>query len=257
MGASKRRVLAALLLLLAVLGSVYMLGRARSVGSPEDKAPLMLMSSISLMWGEAGIADIAKGQAAPSPLYAHLSEQYRLNVIDDFQKLGRPGAVPLLLIQPRALAPRELVELDGWIRNGGKAIIFADPALDWPSDLPIGDQRRPLFTSLLTPMFRHWGVELALPVGADVEDKDITVDDYRLSPKSAGIWLKANGKASAGCDISEDQFLATCKVGKGTALLIADADVLYEEHWTGGFGKSGTIDWLDAIILGDPATAKR
>jgi hypothetical protein len=247
-GANKHRVAAALLVLLVVLGSVYVLGRSRGEGSSTDKPALMMMSTIPLVWGETGISDIAKGNAEPSPLYSHLSEQYRLVVIDDFQKLGQPGVVPMLLIQPRALAPRELVELDGWIRKGGNVIIFADPALDWPSDLPLGDQRRPLFTSLLTPMFRHWGVDLALPVGEDVEDKDVAVGEYLLSPKSAGIWLKADGKASARCTISEDQLLATCSVGKGRALLIADADMLYEERWTSGFGKSGTIEWLDASI---------
>lgn len=247
-GASNQRVAAALLVLLAILGSVYLYGRAKADGTDSNKPRLMLMSSIPLQWGEASMGDIAKGAAEASPLFEHLLESNRVIVMDDFQKLGEPGSASLLLIQPRALAPRELVELDGWIRRGGTAIIFADPALDWPSDLPLGDQRRPLFTSLLTPMFRHWGLELALPVGEDNADAEIMAGEYRLSPKSAGIWLKADGKPSAGCAIRNDQFMASCSVGKGRALLVADADVLHEDRWGGGVMRSGATDWLDAVV---------
>jgi hypothetical protein len=246
--AGNRRIAVALLMLAAIAAMVLIFGRSRADQASDNRPQLLLMSSIPLQWGEVGISDIAKGNAEPSPLFDHLSEQNRVVVIDDFQKLGEPGSIPLLLIQPRALAPRELVELDGWIRKGGKVIIFADPALDWPSDLPLGDQRRPLFTSLLTPMFRHWGLELALPVGEDNGDADVMAGEYRLSPKSAGIWLKADGKPSARCEVSDDQFLATCNVGKGIAVLIADADLLHEDRWTSGLVQPGTTDWLDTKI---------
>lgn len=221
-----------------------------AVGRSDAAKPrLMLMSSIPLQWGDANFGDVARGEARPSSLFARLSANNEISMIDDFQQLGKPGAVPLLLVQPRALAPRELVELDGWIRKGGTAIIFADPALDWPSDLPLGDQRRPLFTSLLTPMFRHWGLELALPVSAKAAPDEVAVGNYRVSPESAGIWMVSRGKPAAQCRISADQFVALCKVGGGRALLVADADLLYDDRWTGSVMASGTADWLDALIV--------
>jgi hypothetical protein len=237
-----------LILLALIAGALIIFSGSYADQAGKEKPTLLLMSTIPLQWGEADIADIAKGNAQPSPLFSHLATENRVVIIDDLQKLGQPGFIPLLLIQPRALAPHELVELEKWVREGGKVIIFADPALDWPSDLPLGDQRRPLFTSLLTPMFRHWGLELALPVGEDSADAQVTVGEYRLSPKSAGIWLKIGGKASASCAISEDQLLASCDVGKGLALLIADADMLHDDRWTLGLVQSGTMDWLDANI---------
>lgn len=246
-GKIDRRLAIGLSGLVILLGGLFLLSRFGEGATPQ-MPPLTVMSSIPLQWGEAGIGDIANGTAQPSPLFEHLSERHKVMLVDDFQKLGAPGAAPLLLIQPRALAPRELVELDSWIRKGGTALVFADPALDWPSELPLGDGRRPLFTSLLTPMFKHWGLELALPVDEQARAGEATVGDYRLSPKSAGIWMVAKNKPSARCTISADELMAWCRVGKGWALLVADADLLYEARWTDGVITAGTISWLDAVL---------
>jgi hypothetical protein len=240
----QRRMVAGGAILLLILGALFLWGR----NTPAEKPVLMLMSSIALQWGDAGVADIAKGEAAPSALFEHLTETRKVELLDDFQKLGKPGVTPLLLIQPRAFAPRELVELDSWIREGGRAIIFADPALDWPSELPLGDRRRPLFTSLLTPLFRHWGLELALPVGESGRNSEILVDGYRIAPKSAGIWQAVKGPKAADCTIEADELIARCVIGKGRAVLIADADLLEKSDWAGGLMDDGAFAWLDHLI---------
>ena len=249
-GALDRRILAGVTVLAAILGSLLYLGMTKSADDQSRRPVLMVMSSIPLQWGEATMAEVAKGKTEPSPLFDALIEQNRPIVIDDFQKLGRPGKTPLLMVQPRALAPRELVQFDDWVRGGGTAIIFADPALDWPSDYPLGDQRRPLFTSLLNPLFRHWGVELALPVTDDNNtDVSTTAGNYALSLKSPGILLRPkNGKPAARCTIRKDEFMANCVVGKGRALIIADVDMLHESRWNGGILSSGTLDWLHNIV---------
>ena len=80
-----------------------------------------------------------------------------MSVLDSFDALNVRSTPLLLLAQPRALAPAEMVKLDSWVRDGGKLLILADPALQWGSLYPLGDKRRPLFTSLLSPLFSHWG----------------------------------------------------------------------------------------------------
>lgn len=219
-----------------------------SASQPPARDPLMIMSSIPLQWGEASIGQISGGDTEPAPLFTRLADRYQPAMIDDFQKIGEPGKAPLLLIQPRALAPSELVQLDTWIRGGGVALIFADPALDWPSALPLGDQRRPLFTSMLTPLFRHWGLELALPV-EDAEEREAQVGAYPVATKSAGIWRRTGkGKASATCAIRADELMALCAVGKGQALLVADADMLHSDLWTDGLATKGTMAWLETLL---------
>lgn len=251
-----RRVLAGFAVLAAILGGLLYFGINKSADENSHRPALMIMSSIPLQWGEATMAQVAKGEAQPSPLFEALADQNRTVLIDDFQKLGQQRATPLLMIQPRALAPSELVQLDDWVRKGGTAIIFADPALDWPSDYPLGDQRRPLFTSLLNPLFRHWGVELALPVAGDGNaDVATTAGEYALPLKSPGILVVAkNPKVAARCTIRRDEFFAYCTVGKGRALIIADVDMLHESLWSGGMLTSGTMGWLQSVITASRKT---
>ena len=256
-GAFDRRVVAGVAVLAAILGSLLYFGTTKGAEENSRRPTLMIMSSIPLQWGEATMAKVAKGEAQPSPLLEALAEQSRPVLIDDFQKLGQPSKTPLMMIQPRALAPRELVQLDDWVRKGGTAIIFADPALDWPSDYPLGDQRRPLFTSLLNPLFRHWGVELALPVTESNNAEVATsAGNYALTLKSPGILVRPkNPKATARCTIRKDEFIANCVVGKGRALIIADVDMLHESRWTGGVFSSGTLDWLQNVVSAARAAA--
>ncbi len=248
-GSVDRRIIAGIAILAIIISGLLYFGIKKSGEDRSNRPPLLIMSSISLQWGEVTMEQMAKGETQPAPLFNALAKKNQPVIIDDFQKLGRPGDTPLLMIQPRALAPRELVQLDGWLRNGGTAIIFADPALAWSSELPLGDQRRPLFTSLLNPLFGHWGVQLALPTDDAADMKDATVGTYRLTTKSAGIWVTAkNAKPSAKCTIRDDELIASCVIGKGKALLIADADVLHDEQWTDNVITSGTMAWLGAVI---------
>jgi hypothetical protein len=248
-GVFDRRILIGLALLVMIVAALFLLNRESDSPALERRPGLLIMSSIPLQWGEATMAEVASGKAQPSPLFKRLGEKNRTVLIDDFRKLGKPGSAPVLMIQPRALAPSELVQLDDWVRKGGSAIIFADPALEWPSDLPLGDRRRPLFTSLLTPLFRHWGVELALPIAEKSVVEDAIVGEYRIGPKSAGIWLPAkNDKAAGRCTIRKDELIALCIVGRGKALLVADADLLHDGRWTDSLVTSGTMAWLQSVI---------
>ena len=68
-----------------------------------------------------------------------------------------------LLIQPRALPPQALVALDGYVRGGGRLLLFADPQLEWPSRHGLGDPRGPVRSTLISPLLAHWGLELIDP----------------------------------------------------------------------------------------------
>lgn len=248
-GTVDRRVVAGIALLAAILLGLLYFGTAKDADNKSNRPVLTIMSSIPLQWGEATMQQIANGETEPSPLFDALSENSRPVLIDDLQKLGRPGTSPLLMIQPRALAPRELVQFDAWLREGGTAIIFADPALDWPSDRPLGDPRRPLFTSLLNPLFGHWGLQLALPANDAANAITAAIGTYQLSMKSPGIWVKSkNEKPAAKCAIRQDELIAFCTVGKGKVLLIADVDTLHEAQWTDSLVSSGTVKWLNEVI---------
>jgi hypothetical protein len=244
--------------LLLVMGLVLLLSALRYL-RPEAqgaKPALGLMTTLPLQWSEGGIeADIAD-DARPHPAYARLQAQYDIRPLDDFSGLHKQPLALMLLAQPRALAPSELVALDAWVRGGGRLLILADPALQWGSLYSLGDKRRPLFTSLLSPLFSHWGIELVLPM-TDAQAVVLReVDGLSIRTQTPGEWLPKVGEVFAKCEIAPHKLLADCRVGKGRALLVADADLLDTVYWEGqgvravtGNDEFGNMLWVEAMLL--------
>ncbi len=218
--------LALCVLLLFLVANSYLLPR------PEKEKPVLgLMSSLPLRWSEGGIRAEIDGTATPAAAYLRLEEDYRIQLIDDVADLQRDKIDLLLMAQPRALSPAYMFALDNWVRGGGKALILADPALQWESNFPLGDTRRPLFTSMLSPLFGHWGLELVMPMDTAEAQVVREIDGMRIRTATPGAWQTKAGKSGAACQIASDLLLAACALGKGRALLFADADILDADHW--------------------------
>jgi hypothetical protein len=197
------------------------------------KPPLALMTTLPLQWSEGGVeADLAK-DAGPHPAFTRLSAHYDITSIDDLDAWAPRPRQMLLLAQPRAFAPRELVRLDKWLRQGGRVMILADPALQWGSLYPLGDKRRPLFTSMLSPLFAYWGVELVLPLEVEVPASMRKIGVFHFRTVTPGEWLPKESAAKNRCAILAKGLLADCRVGRGRAVLVADADFLDAAFWEG------------------------
>lgn len=221
----------------------------------QPKSALGMMTTLPLQWSEGGIeADLAH-DAAPHPAFARLSQNYDITPIDDLKAWAPKNGQLLLLAQPRALSPAELVRLDDWVRKGGRVLILADPALQWGSLYPLGDKRRPLFTSLLSPLFAHWGLELVLPM---TDDRPLVIRDigaFNIRTQTPGEWLlKQSGSNS--CVIAAHGILADCHIGKGRAALVADADLLDTAYWEGqgmrmlsGGDEFANVAWIQSLLV--------
>jgi ABC-type uncharacterized transport system len=160
-----------------------------------------LFTALPLMWGEGDPVDILSGRAKRSAILDGLD----VRAIDTVTAVSL-GSDVLVVAQPRAMMPEELVALDDWVRRGGRAAIFADPLLKWPSRYALGDPRRAPPVTLLDPLLAHWGVTL------------------EPGPDGTGQWnIPAKG---AGACTPVDAVTIDCRVGKGRALLVADADLL-------------------------------
>ena len=185
------------------------------------------------------ISEVLSGREGPDPVTAALSRHFRPEFIDFLSASSlAAGEGRLLLAHPRALQPEELVALDDWIREGGKALILADPALAWPSGLPLGDPRRPPVTSLLDPLLTHWGLTLE-PAGDARTIIRRRMDDGRLL---ATVGESRFGLSTSDCVPEADALLVRCRIGRGEALLVADADLLNPALWMGEFGTGGARD---------------
>lgn len=224
-------------------------GEGPVAGEPD----LMLMSALPLIWGEKGPFD--RG-SKPAASYQALGREFRIRPLDMLDGETLASGRLLLLAQPRALAPEELVALDTWVRRGGRVLILTDPRLVWPSDLPLGDIRRPPAVGLLDPLLTHWGIRLR-------------PGPERLLARQVGSgglerWLimAAPGRFVAGgghCSVGPEPQIARCRIGEGRAMLLADADLMHDDLWVGP-GSRGTerharlsdnplilADWLDAL----------
>lgn len=249
-----RRLLIAVLLIAAV--GLVIAGFAAS--RPDTHVPkpvLAMMTTLPLQWSEGGIeADLA-ADAEPHPAFVRLSRQYEIQPIDDLIAWTPKPKQLLLLAQPRAFSPQELVRLDAWVRQGGRVLILADPALQWGSLYPLGDRRRPLFTSMLSPLFTHWGIELVLPMSDEKPVAVRNIGNFQIRTPTPGEWLPKDSKANAPCVIAAQNLLADCRIGKGRALLVADADLLDTAHWEGrgvrmitGADEFANLQWTESLL---------
>lgn len=226
----KRR---ALLPVFAAIALVSCLNDAPSY----PRRPIHVLTGLPLFWGEGGISDVLNGQAKTSDLIVALERDGPVTAIEKIDDQMREKTHVLLLIQPPALIPEELVALDAWVRSGGAAVILADPNLEWGSTFPPGDPRRAPVRSLLGPLFAHWGLTLVPdPPGEPHVGPSIAGQGVRLL--SAGRW-QTRSKA---CVVESGASVARCSLGRGSATLVADADFVNPENWTGtGRGNLGAI----------------
>ena len=100
-------------------------------------------------------------------------------------------------------------------------LLLADPRLDWPSERLLGDRLRPPPAFADTGLLRHWGVKLSGPE----PDGPASVGNGQLA-----ILAASPGKlASRTCAIAGQGFVVRCRIGRGSATIIADADFLNVE----------------------------
>ena len=207
--ASKRMGVGMIVLALAAL--LLWRGPAQPLQPAPDRPRLAVITALPLFWSESG-------QAAPrdAPIVTVLRTRFTVMPMDDPVQLKASGARRLLLAQPRALTPAQLVAIDRWVRDGGTALVLADPLLRWPSDLPLGDRRRAPPTGLLGPLLEHWGFA---PSGV-MEESEIRhfLPDGQLITLSGG---QRSGEA----------LLHRQHIGQGAVLVLGDADPIDDRLW--------------------------
>lgn len=238
MSAARSRVLG--LLMIAAVGAAAFALWARQGSAPPlrdrpegERPALKLLTSLPLMFGDDFCLE-GNGSAALSALRG----RYRVEPLSTGAEVGR--ARLLLMAQPRAQRPEDLVGIDRWIRSGGRALLLADPALAWPSGRPLGDPLRPPLMFADTGLLARWGLRLDAPdaTGTRLE----RVGDYDVLATSPGT-LVATARA---CRVEDGGLVARCRIGRGSVTVIADADFL-------DAGSNGGLDgptWrnLDALL---------
>lgn len=200
-------------------------GPAQPVHPVPDRPDLAVITGLPLFWDEMG-----KGGPRDAPIVSILRARFTVIPLDDPLQLKTSPARRLLLAQPRALAPAQLVAIDQWVRDGGTALVLADPLLRWPSDLPLGDRRRAPFASLLYPLLTHWGFRPIDIKTAEIRDR--TRDGYIVTLSGVQLFRTGpDGRIVGPGDWPSDSIVHRKKMGRGEVLLLGDADPIDDRLW--------------------------
>ena len=216
---------AAALLAALVLGAArpyeaLVLGPTAPREQPGPKPALLVLTALPLAWGEGGAFD---PDSRPAEAWRLLEREYELRPIDSAEPRALADARLMLIAQPRLLAPEELVAIDDWVRSGGRALVLADPQLSWAREWPPGHVLRPPEASLLGPLLGHWGLTVSPFTDGPLEVLLQTGGrERRLVLQSPGSIRGCRGLRL---------FLASCRIGRGEALVLADADLLADDLW--------------------------
>jgi hypothetical protein len=208
------------------LGLAFALAACTPAPPDAPKHDLHVLTSLPLFLGEGDIKSMLAGKTGPNALVVRLAEKHNVRPLDIADAAHLASVKRLLMIQPALIPPSELVALDDWVKAGGKAVILADPDLAWPHNYPLGDPRAPPASTLLDPLFKHWGLVLegqrATPQTSFGE-----VDAQRVALVNPGHWRSERGT----CKIQTNRLGATCQIGRGQVILIADADLADPRLW--------------------------
>ncbi len=176
------------------------------------KGNLMLLTSLPLVFGETFSLE-GGGSAA----LRALETRYHVVPVDTAGAASLGKGNLLLMAHPPAQTAEALVELDAWVRGGGRLLLLADPALEWHSERPLGDTLRPPPAFADTGLLRHWGLRLDSPVERGPRLR-------RLGGKE--VLTLSPGDLFGTCPISRDRLVARCRIGRGQVTIVGDADLL-------------------------------
>jgi hypothetical protein len=219
--------------LVAAAGLAFVAERKDAAVPPpvaaSAKPRLMLLTTLPLVFGESfGL------EGGGSPALEALEKRYTVIAIGVADEETLSKGRLLLMAHPLAQPAGALVDLDRWVRGGGKLLLLADPALDWHSEKPLGDALRPPPAFADTGLLAHWGLRLDAP------------DDRGPKLRELGgyeVLTASPGSLAGSCSITRDRLVARCRIGRGEATVVADADFLNVEDLDGP-----TAHNLDAML---------
>jgi hypothetical protein len=227
------------LALLAVLvvglfaGAWALLGNGGRASQPPaarpDRPALLLLTSLPLMFGEQFTLDQVGSKALDA-----LESRFSVVPIAVAEPQQLRGGPLLLMAHAHAQPAEALVALDAWVRQGGRLLLLADPALEWHSDRPLGDRLRPSPMFPDTGLLAHWGLRLQAPPDGGPAERQLA---------GHPILTVSPGTLSGKCEIGPAGFVADCRIGSGRVTIVADADFLNVDSLDGPTDRN-----LDALV---------
>ena len=191
---------------------------------------LMLLTTLPLLFPEQFTLESSGSKALTA-----LETRYRVVPIGTTDAASLKQGRLLLLAHPLAQPADALVDLDRWVRRGGRVLLLADPKLDWPSERSLGDKLRPPPAFADTGLLKHWGLALSPPAESGPQQRELAGRQI--------VTVSSGTLAGSSCPVASGGFVARCRIGRGEAVVVADADFLNVEDLDGPIDAN-----LDALI---------
>lgn len=221
---------------LAIAASACQAGQDGEQAKPSEgeRPSLGLMTSLPIYWGETmEMGDLLDGSAEQHWVRTRLEEDYALVPLDVLGTAeGQPrkdlaGLGHLVVAQPRALTAADNVALDRWVREGGRLLLVLDPMMTEHSSYHIGDPRRFNDVTLIPPLLDRWG--LVFSYDEDAPPRQVPFGDAAIPAEAYGALSLAAQSVEQPCTVEAAGLIARCRIGRGQALIVADAAFLNRE----------------------------
>ena len=241
---------------MALLGGCSAADRGDAAAKEKiaSQPALGLMTTLPILWAEGDdFGAMLSADAQSHWAFDVLGRSHDVIAVDLLTPEALASLDLLVLAQPRMLSAPENVALDNWVREGGHALIFADPLLTGHSEYGIGDKRRPQDVVLLDTILARWGLILGSATPR-TETAFVSLGGGSLPLEAEGAFTRAEPAdgAQADCRDRLGAVLMICSIGQGRAVLLADAAVL-ESHETPGLPVIAALQELLAMA-GDGAS---
>ena len=128
------------------------------------------------------------------------------------------------MAHPLAQPAEALVDLDRWVRGGGDCSCLQIRSSNGRASGALGDKLRPPRSFADTGLLAHWGLRLEAPDHGGPAQRELDGPNPRCV---AGKTFRAHAR------LDEAGFVARCRIGKGKAIVVADADFLNLEDLEG------------------------
>lgn len=219
------------LALLALVAAIFL----RATPGQADRDRTGLFTSLPILWTEsADLAEMLNPQQEEHWAKALIAGSGEVVPLDALSQASLKGISYLVLAQPRPLSPDETVALDAWVRGGGRLLLFADPMLTEETNFPLGDKRRPQDIALVDPVLNHWGLRLEFDSEDEFKEGPTLMMGITVPVNVPGRLVATNRQ----CRPWDQGDLATCRIGNGRVMVIADAAVLERDDAAGTRAKA-------------------
>ena len=211
----------------------------------QPKPRIGLMTSLPIYWREAAaLEDMLSDDEGTHWVREQIEEDYELVPLDALADTattapnGQFAALDrLILAQPYALPPADLVALDEWVRAGGKLLLFVDPMLTEQSEFGFGDKRRPQDIAMLDPILARWGLALVYDEAQPDGPHTVSLGPLEIPVHKSGK-LELAESSDLGCEQVANGLIAQCTIERGQAVIVSDAALLEKDVMSPGSKKA-------------------